>query len=172
MPSGDQPTSCHSPDTGTAHLLARPSPAPWIKPPSPGAYARGAFRSIYAAQHAEVGEQVQVGGDAVTVAAPALDCLVEVPLMVIQGRYVQICKPEVAMRVYRAWPGSQKLLVPFNGGHWGFKGPDKETRVQAGLDLSNSDEERFSKAIALHFGNHRLLNGAAIDCLAISSSHP
>jgi proline iminopeptidase len=93
--------------------------------------------------------------------------LAQVPLIVIQGRYDQICTPEVARRVYRAWPGTQKLLVPFNGGHWSFNGPDKETRALAGLNLSNTDEEKLSKATALHFGNHRLLNGAAIECLAV-----
>ena len=93
-------------------------------------------------------------------------CLAQVPLIVIQGRYDQICTPEVARRVHRAWPGTQKLLVPFNGGHWSFKGPNKETRAQVGLSLSNTDEEKLSRATALHFGNSRLLNGAAIDCLA------
>jgi proline iminopeptidase len=91
--------------------------------------------------------------------------LAQVPLLVIQGRYDQICTPEVAKRVHRAWPGSKKLLVPFNGGHWGFKGPNKEARAQVGLNLSITDEEKWSKATALHFGNSRLLNGAAIDCL-------
>ena len=95
--------------------------------------------------------------------------LADVPLIVIQGRYDQICTPEVAKQVHRAWPGTQKLLVPFNGGHWGFKGPDKETRALAGLNLSNTDDEKLSRATSLHFGNSRLLNGAAIDCLATFS---
>lgn len=52
--------------------------------------------------------------------------LSKVPLVVIQGRYDQVCDPEIARRVFQAWPGTQKLLVPFNGGHATFQGPNKD----------------------------------------------
>ncbi len=92
------------------------------------------------------------------------EVLSKIPLVVIQGRYDQVCIPEVAQKVLRAWPGARKLFVPFNGGHWFFFGPDKEARTRAELNLNAEQEERLRKAICLDFGSEYLI-GAAIDCL-------
>ncbi|MDP2874621.1 MAG: alpha/beta hydrolase [Holophaga sp.] len=91
--------------------------------------------------------------------------LSEVPLIVIQGRYDQVCNPEVARRVFRAWPAKRKVFVPFNGGHWNFYGPGKEERTQVGLNLNAEQEAQLGKANRLHFGDAALLGGAAVDCL-------
>lgn len=47
------------------------------------------------------------------------EALASVPLLVVQGRYDQICRPETAMAVYRTWPGTTKAVIWTNGGHWG-----------------------------------------------------
>ena len=70
------------------------------------------------------------------------------------------------MKVFKAWPGNSKLLVPMNGGHWGYGGPDKQTFAAAGLVMTEAQEAAVKRAMALHFGSHRALIGAAIDCLA------
>ena len=62
-------------------------------------------------------------------------------------------------------PGTHKLLVPFNGGHWGFDGPDKAAREKCGLVLTPKQERQLALATALHFGNDMLLIGAALDSL-------
>ena len=99
--------------------------------------------------------------------------LSRVPLIVLQGRFDQVCSRDIARRVFNAWPCSDKLLVPMNGGHWGFGGPDKQTFAAAGLALTETQEASVKKATALHFGNHRVLIGAAIDCLmSINQGHP
>jgi proline iminopeptidase len=92
--------------------------------------------------------------------------LSEVPIIVLQGRFDQVCSREIAMKVFNAWPCQSKLLVPMNGGHWGYGGPDKGTFAAAGLALTEVQEASAKKAMALHFGSHRALIGAAIDCLA------
>ena len=93
------------------------------------------------------------------------DALALAPLILIQGRYDQVCMPETARKVLHAWPGHQKLLVPFDGGHWSFEGPDKATRESCGLMLSEVQEKQLATAHALHFGNDMLLWGAALDLL-------
>lgn len=96
-----------------------------------------------------------------------------VPIIVLQGRFDQVCSRDIARKVFNAWPCSDKLLVPMNGGHWGFGGPDKETYATAGIVLTETQEASVKKATALHFGNHRVLIGASIDCMAnaISARH-
>ena len=91
--------------------------------------------------------------------------LSRVPLIVFQGRFDQVCSRDIARKVFAAWPGRNKLFVPTNGGHWGFRGPDKETFATAGLALTESQETAAKKAMALHFGNHMVLFGASIDFL-------
>ena len=88
-----------------------------------------------------------------------------VPIIVLQGRYDQVCSRDIAMRVFNAWPCKSKLMVPMNGGHWGYGGPDKQTFAAAGLVLTEAQQASARKAMALHFGNHRVLLGASIDCL-------
>ena len=88
-----------------------------------------------------------------------------VPLILIQGRYDQICLPEVAQQVFRTWPGSRKLLVPLNGGHASYRGPGKVERLKAGLNLTPEQEAQLDKALGLAFGNAVCLLSAAIDCL-------
>lgn len=44
--------------------------------------------------------------------------LAGIPLVVVQGRYDQICRPETAKSVYQTWPGAQKVIIWTNGGHW------------------------------------------------------
>lgn len=91
--------------------------------------------------------------------------LSNVPIIVLQGRFDQVCSRETAMRVFNAWPCRRKLLVAMNGGHWGYRGPDKQTFATAGLALTEAQEVLAKKAMALHFGSHRFLIGASIDCL-------
>ena len=59
----------------------------------------------------------------------------KVPLLVIQGRYDQVCDPETAQKVVQAWPGTNKLLIPVNGGHGAFGGPTHDELLQAGEDV-------------------------------------
>jgi len=94
--------------------------------------------------------------------------LSKVPIIVLQGRFDQVCSRDTARRVFKAWPCRSKLLVPMNGGHWGFGGPDKQTFATAGLALTEAQEASAKRAIALHFGSHRVLIGASIDCLTNS----
>jgi len=88
-----------------------------------------------------------------------------VPLVVVQGRFDQVCDPEVARRVYRAWPGRRKLLAPFSGGHGSFRGPSASELAQAGLTLTADQEGQLKKAMRLHFGSAGLLWSGAIACL-------
>jgi proline iminopeptidase len=90
--------------------------------------------------------------------------LATVPLIVMQGRYDQVCDPEVAREVHRAWPGKRKLLVPFNGGHWMFSGPGPKDRLKAGLILTPEQETQLQRANSLTFGSGFLI-GAAIESL-------
>ncbi len=88
----------------------------------------------------------------------------DVPLVVIQGRYDQVCDPEVAREIYRAWPSKRKLYVPFNGGHSFFRGPGKDSMDRAGLVLTIDQKAQLERANRLHFGSSYLY-GAAVDCL-------
>ncbi len=90
--------------------------------------------------------------------------LAAVPLIVLQGRYDQVCDPEVARRIYRAWPGDRKLFVPLPQGHSQFSGPSNDELNRAGLVLSADQNARLQRANGLHFGSFYLV-GAAIDCL-------
>jgi len=94
--------------------------------------------------------------------------LSRVPIIVLQGRYDQVCSRDIAMSVFNAWPCKSKLLVPVNGGHWSYGGPDKQTFTAAGFTLTEVQEASVNKAMSLHFGNHRILIGASIDCLTDS----
>ncbi|NWJ40819.1 MAG: alpha/beta hydrolase [Geothrix sp.] len=92
--------------------------------------------------------------------------LASVPLVVIQGRYDQVCLPETAQRVVRAWPGSRKLLVPMNGGHGSFRSPRREDLERAGVSLPAEQQWALEKAAMLSYGNGGLLKRAALECLA------
>jgi len=97
--------------------------------------------------------------------------LASVPLIVIQGRYDQVCDPEVARRVYRAWPGTKKLFVPMNGGHVAFSGPSKDEYLRVGLKLTPDQEAQLARANRLHFGSPYIV-GAAIDSLVHPDGKP
>lgn len=97
--------------------------------------------------------------------------LATVPLIVIQGRYDQVCDPEIARRVYRAWPAANKRFVPMNGGHVAFSGPSKDDCLKAGLNLTPDQETQLAKASRLHFGSPYIV-GAAIDSLAHPDGAP
>jgi hypothetical protein len=90
--------------------------------------------------------------------------LTDVPLVVIQGRYDQVCDPDVALEIYRAWPSKRKLYAPFNGGHFFFRGPGSDDLDRAGLKLTKDQKAQLERANRLHFGSSYLV-GAAIDCL-------
>lgn len=87
-----------------------------------------------------------------------------VPLVVLQGRYDQVCDPQVAVKVWRAWPGTRKLLVPFNGGHGGAPSLPPERLAQAGVDPLQTPA--VQKALRLHFGQGSALMAAALEGLA------
>lgn len=89
-----------------------------------------------------------------------------VPLIVIQGRYDQVCDPRVARAVFKAWPDARKLFVPMNGGHWNFHGPTKELLDRAGLTLDAQQRAQLEKADQLQFGSAYALFGSAIGALA------
>ena len=93
------------------------------------------------------------------------DSLARVPLIVMEGRYDQVCMPRTARKVFKAWPGRRKLFVPLNAGHWPFRGPSKEELAEAGLDLTPEQKRAYRRAMMLHFGSGYLI-GAAIDLLA------
>lgn len=90
--------------------------------------------------------------------------LASVPLVVIQGRYDQVCKPETASRVFRAWPGIRKRFVPMNAGHWSFTGPSPDSRKRAGLELTPTQEQQLDRAMKLDFGSAYIIE-AAVVCL-------
>lgn len=89
----------------------------------------------------------------------------KVTLLVLQGRYDQVCDPEIARKVCQAWPGTHKLLVPYNGGHGSFKGPTHEELTQASLALTPDQERALKRATALHFGSALHLRMAAMEML-------
>lgn len=90
--------------------------------------------------------------------------LAGVPMVVIQGRYDQVCDPEVAQAVYRLWPSKRKLYAPYNGGHTFFRGVTKDFLERAGVALTADQRTKLDIANRLHFGSYFLV-GAAIDCL-------
>ena len=86
-----------------------------------------------------------------------------VPLIVLQGKFDQICNPEVALRVFRAWPGESRTFVPANFGHIGPRGFSRAELDRAGIDPSQS--EALRRVTKLHFGDTKALLAAAIACL-------
>ncbi len=98
--------------------------------------------------------------------------LERVPIIIVQGRFDQICSREVAQKVLRAWPCKDKLLVPMNGGHLSFGAPPKETLELAGLVLTEPQRTSLRRAMGLHYGNVSALFGAAIDCLMQTGPSP
>jgi len=81
---------------------------------------------------------------------------------------------EVAQRVFEAWPSTNKLLIPRNGGHGSFSGPTDQELASAGVVLTIDQASALKRAMALHFGNNAALLGASVDCLvrAISNTEP
>lgn len=89
--------------------------------------------------------------------------LASTPLVVIQGRYDQVCDPQTAVRVVRAWPGGRKRLVPLNVGHWGFQGPTEREWSQAGGAPDQLAAVR--RALALRNGDPVSMVAAALELL-------
>lgn len=89
--------------------------------------------------------------------------LAKVPLVILQGRYDQVCDPQVAVQVFRAWPGSSKRLVPLNIGHGGHRGLTKEELTRARLDPELQPALR--RATGLHYGDPNALVAAALELL-------
>jgi len=96
--------------------------------------------------------------------------LARIPLVVIQGRYDQVCMPEIARKVYAAWPGSRKLFVPLNSGHWNFTGPSPESCQRAGLTLTPDQENRLRCAMELDYGSGCIVEAAIEGLLAPKAS--
>lgn len=86
--------------------------------------------------------------------------LATIPLVVIQGRYDQVCMPETALRVFRAWPGRRKVFVPMNSGHWNFTGPSDQSRKRAELLLAPEQEQQLKRAMQLDYGSVRIVEAA------------
>lgn len=90
--------------------------------------------------------------------------LSQVPLVVIQGRYDQVCDPEIALKVFQKWPGQKKRFVPLNIGHGSHLGVTKMELEQAGIDPNL--EEKVNRALKLHFGGSGPMVGAAIQAIS------
>ncbi len=86
-----------------------------------------------------------------------------VPLVVIQGRYDQVCDPMIAVKVYDAWPGDNKLLVPINTNHAGMDGVPKESLKAVGAPNDPATVAAFKRALLIHMGSGRHMIDAAIE---------
>lgn len=90
--------------------------------------------------------------------------LAQVPLVVIQGRFDQVCDPEVAFKVFTAWPGVRKRWVPLNTGHGSARGLSAEELKRVGLDPALAPQ--VNRALSLRLGNTSRMVGAALSLLA------
>ncbi|HJV21707.1 MAG TPA: alpha/beta fold hydrolase [Holophagaceae bacterium] len=90
--------------------------------------------------------------------------LAQAPLVVIQGRFDQVCDPEVAWKVYKAWPGDRKRWVPLNAGHASIRGVTGEELQLVGLDPALV--EKVNLALKVHLGSTGRMAGAALSLLA------
>lgn len=81
--------------------------------------------------------------------------LAGVPLVCVQGRYDQVCRPAAANEVAHRWPG-ESAVVYFNGGHGsaGFNLP---------AGLSEEQERGVWAAFRKQFQSTQHLMGAALD---------
>ena len=86
--------------------------------------------------------------------------LAQVPLVVIQGRFDQVCDPRTALRVYGAWPGARKVFIPLDTSHWPDAPPSEAELKAAGLDPSIRPKLR--QALALQTGDGGRMLGAAL----------
>lgn len=89
--------------------------------------------------------------------------LAGVPMILIQGRFDQVCDPDTARHVYAAWPGSKKLLVPMNIGHWNPRGATNAEFEAVGIDLSM--RSKFKKLNALHWGSASCMMAAGVETI-------
>jgi proline iminopeptidase len=89
--------------------------------------------------------------------------LAQVPLLVLQGRYDQVCDPQVAVRVARAWPGARKRLVPLNLGHGGHRGLTQDELARTGLDADLAP--RIRQAFKLHYGDPGAMVAATLELM-------
>jgi proline iminopeptidase len=86
--------------------------------------------------------------------------LAAVPLVVVQGRFDQVCDPEVALRVHRAWPGSRKVFIPLNTSHWSNRPPTEVQLRTAGVDPALRSQ--IARALLLETGDCGFMIGAAV----------
>lgn len=87
----------------------------------------------------------------------------KVPLVVIQGRFDQVCDPEVAFKVFKAWPGARKRWVPLNTGHGSSRGLGPEELARVGLDPALG--AKVNQALRLRLGHTGRMVGAALSLL-------
>ena len=83
-----------------------------------------------------------------------------VPLVVIQGRFDQVCDPEVALRVYSAWPAAKKVFIPLDTSHWSNQPPTDDQMKAAGLDPVL--RQKLERALLLETGDCSHMLGAAL----------
>ena len=86
--------------------------------------------------------------------------LAQVPLVVIQGRFDQVCDPKTALRVFQAWPGARKAFIPIDTSHWPDAVPTAEELKAAGVDPALRPKLR--RALALQTGDGARMLGAAL----------
>lgn len=98
------------------------------------------------------------GAWALPMAFPA--ALAPVPLVVVQGRFDQVCDPRTALRVFQAWPGSRKVFIPIDTSHWPDAAPTAEELKAAGVDPAL--RPRLRQALALQTGDGARMLGAAL----------
>ncbi len=86
-----------------------------------------------------------------------------VPLVVVQGRFDQVCDPEVALQVHRAWPGARKIFIPLNTSHGSNRPPTDAQLKAAGLDPALRPQ--IARALNLETGACGPMLGAAVFAL-------
>jgi pimeloyl-ACP methyl ester carboxylesterase len=87
------------------------------------------------------------------------------PLIVIQGRFDQVCDPIVAVKVHDAWPGTNKLLIPMNASHGGYMGITEDSLKRAGAPHDPESVLRTQRAMKLYLGDPSVMHEAAIEFL-------
>lgn len=86
------------------------------------------------------------------------------PLIVIQGRYDQVCDPAFAVKVYDAWPGTNKLLIPMNANHSPiFLSNPEDSLKRAGVPHDPESMLKLKRAMNLFFGEPQTMGDAAIE---------
>jgi proline iminopeptidase len=97
--------------------------------------------------------------------------LANTPLIVIQGRYDQICDPAIAIKAYDAWPGSNKLLILMNANHGGYLWVNEDSLKRAGAPHDPESLLRAQRAMRLHLGDPQTMNLAGIEFIARNENH-